>query len=62
MQLDNLKPAWQRCKILNAMEHVDREAILVVLHEADHITASKPYRSVIAAAIFVFLTMCCQGG
>ncbi|MBL6449622.1 hypothetical protein JMN32_25145 [Fulvivirga sp. 29W222] len=62
MNLNNLKPAWQRFRLLNAMQPVDQEEILWIIERTEGMAMSKHHRFAMNAFMFILLTICCQGG
>lgn len=61
MNLNNLKPAWQRFKLLNSLQSVNHEEILLIIENAERTTVSKA-KIAIHALVFLLLTLSCQGG
>lgn len=61
MNLNNLKPAWGRFKYCNGMERIEEQLILSVIEQHDYAHRAIP-RLAINAAMFILLTICCQGG
>lgn len=62
MNLDNLKPAWQQFRLLNAMESIDKNEILFVIDRNQDIGISKTHPILISFIMFAVLIICCQGG
>ena len=62
MNLDNLKPAWRRLQLLNAVRPTDPHEILLILDRAEGMTMNKTNRFVMLIAMVIVLTFCSQGG
>jgi hypothetical protein len=62
MNLSNLKPAWQKFRLVNSMESIDPEEILLIIERAEGIAVSKTNRFFINTLLFIGFTFCCQGG
>jgi hypothetical protein len=62
MNLENLKPAWRRFQLLNAMQSMDQHEILLMLDAAEGTTISKTTRYVMGVVMLIVLTFCSQGG
>lgn len=62
MNLNNLKPAWQRLRLLNAMQPIDHTEILSILENAEGMAVRKPHRFLIMTVVVIVFTCCCQGG
>jgi hypothetical protein len=61
MNLNNLRPAWQKFQLSNAMQPIRHEDLLVMLEKADAMAIHKT-RFMMCIFMFVMLTICCQGG
>lgn len=64
MNLDNLKPGWQKQKVLHGLHDIEEAEILSII-EPEYI--SKPFWSLSKRAaqntlIFTFLLLCLNGG
>jgi len=62
MNLNNLKPAWQRFRLLNSMQRFDQQEILLMLEDAEVTTVGRIQRPVVITIIFIALTFFCKGG
>lgn len=62
MNLNNLKPAWQKFRLVNSMHPMDRGEILFILERAEGMTISKTNRLLMCTIVFVVVTFFCQGG
>lgn len=62
MNLDNLKPAWQQFRLLNAMESIDKNEILFIIEQAQDLGVSKTHPVLINFIMFAVFSICCQGG
>lgn len=62
MQLDNLKPAWKQLKILNAIELIESNEILSIIEKPENMNNFKLLRVLFGLAMFIFITIICQGG
>jgi hypothetical protein len=62
MNLDNLKPAWNKFKALNSMQQFNHGQILLMLESPESIGVNRTYRYMMGAIMFIVLTVCCQGG
>lgn len=62
MNLNNLKPAWKKYKLLNSMRPMDHEEIHLILERAESSAITKTNRFVIHTFVFIAITLCCQGG
>lgn len=62
MNLNNLKPAWQKFRLLNSMQRMDQEEILFMLESAEDIAVRKINRFPMHIVVFTVLTLCCHGG
>jgi len=62
MQLNNLKPAWQQFKLLNEMQHIASEEILSMIELQDDKDTSIRQKVLFKVAIFIVITILCQGG
>lgn len=62
MQLDNLKPAWKQLKIINAIELIESNEILAVIEKPENMNNIRLHRFLFGLAIFLFITIICQGG
>jgi hypothetical protein len=62
MNLNNLKPAWRQCRLLNSMQSMDKEEILFIIERAEDMSISKIHRCLINSIMFTVLIICCQGG
>jgi hypothetical protein len=62
MNLNSLKPAWSRFRLLNSMQACDQNELLLIIGSAEAVVASKTYRYVVGGAMFIVITLCCQGG
>ena len=62
MKLDNLKPAWQQFRLMNALQPIQEKEILSIIEQADPVAVTKSYRILINTALFIALIIFCQGG
>ncbi len=62
MQLNNLKPAWKQLKIMNAIELIESNEILSIIEKPENMNNIKLQRFLIGLAMFIFITIICQGG
>lgn len=62
MQLDNLKPAWKQLKIMNAIELIESNEILLIIEKPENMNNIKLQRFLFGLAMFIFITIICQGG
>ena len=62
MNLDNLKTAWQQFRFLNSMQLMEQHEILQLLENGENKTANKSRSLLIHTALFILITLCCQGG
>ena len=62
MNLDNLKPAWQRFRLLHSMQPMHRDEIFVMLEKAEGLAISQSHGSLVSTILFIVLVICCQGG
>ncbi|MEZ4974449.1 MAG: hypothetical protein R2820_14145 [Cyclobacteriaceae bacterium] len=62
MNLSNLKPAWRQYRLMNSMQSMDQVEVLSILDRAEEIAVSTAHNYLINAAMFMVLTLFCQGG
>ncbi len=62
MQLNNLKSAWEQLKLANTMQHFGSEEILLIIEGSENANKTKTLRVLFNIAMFIFITMICQGG
>lgn len=62
MKLDDLKPAWQQWKLMNAMNPLDVGEVLAILEQGETPRETKRRRAAIAIIMFFTLTFILQSG
>jgi len=62
MRLNNLKPAWDQLKILNAMPQIESAEILSIIEGAENAGKNKLQRMLFSLVMFIVITIFCQGG
>ncbi|MDW3193680.1 MAG: hypothetical protein R8G66_15020 [Cytophagales bacterium] len=61
MQLNDLKPTWQRFKTQNGMQDLNTTEILMLIEEPNT-DATHAYRLFAKAVLFLVITFFCVGG
>jgi hypothetical protein len=62
MNLNNLKPAWRRFQVVNALSPLNQHDILLMLENAEEHATTKTNRLLMHSALFLVLTFCFHGG
>jgi len=62
MNLDNLKPAWQKFRLVNSMQVIDKHEILFLLENHELKAISFKARVLTNVITFIVLILFCQGG
>ncbi len=62
MNLNNLRPAWRRFRLLNSMQSMSQQEIMLMLEAAENTAVNKTNRLVLHIAMFVVLVFFFQGG
>lgn len=62
MQLDDLKPAWQRLKLMNTLHPLDATEILSIIEHSESRDINKLQRVLYTVVMFVVIAIFCQGG
>lgn len=61
MNLSDLKPTWKQFKCINSLDQMDEVLLLTIIEQKHYSNRTLP-RLAINAAMFIILTICCQGG
>lgn len=62
MQLENFESAWKQLKLSNAMRLIDSQEILLMIDSASTNDRTKLQTILFNVALFVVVTIFCQGG
>lgn len=62
MNLDKLKPAWIQFKLESSMCGISSDHISKIIETQEKATGITGKRVIVSTLMFVFLTICCQGG
>ncbi len=62
MHLNNLKLAWKQLKITNAIEQIEAKEILSIIENPGNMNIVRLQRLLFGLAMFIFITIICQGG
>ena len=62
MNLNDLKPAWQQLKLMNAMDPLEVNDVLLAIDQAETSKTHKVRQTVLAVIMFVTFTIILQSG
>lgn len=62
MHLNNLRIAWKQLKMINAIQLIESNEILSIIEKPENMNNMKLQRFLFGLAMFIFITIICQGG